>query len=183
MAVENNAIPELHDKSYQIDYESVQDSLTVISTATGALNMKFSFTQLGSDEIEVDADSIIEFPAGIPGFETCHRFKLFHREGATPTVFWLQSLDDPELMFSLADPELFNISYELTLSTEEQQALCATPSDDLRLAILLSRTHHDERHNRDEIRPHMQAPIAINLTKRLALQKPLHNAKLSIQAS
>lgn len=143
--------------------------------------MKFSFASIGADDVEIDPDSVIEFSNGMPGFESCHRFKLFHREGNTPTVFWMQSLDDPQVVFSLADPEMLNISYELVLNPEEEQALHAGPSDDLRLAVLLSRPAHSAHNSSKEIHAHMRTPIAINITKRRAMQLPLRNAELTIR--
>ena len=39
-------------------------------------------------------------------------------ENETSKVFWLLSLDDSEMMFSLALPETFNVAYEMTVSDE-----------------------------------------------------------------
>ncbi len=144
--------------------------------------MKFTLPRFGSVEVEIDPDTIIEFPVGIPGFENCHRFKLFHREGKNPAVFWLQSLDDPGVVFSLADPDSLKVSYELTLDADEQRTLRISPDDDLRIAIMLSRQTEEEGTAQSGIRANMQAPIAINVTKRVALQKPLQNAEISIRA-
>ena len=146
------------------------------------LSMKFTLPRFGLEEVEIDPDTIIEFPVGIPGFENCRRFKLFHREGKNPSVFWLQSLDDPGVVFSLADPDSLKISYELTLDDDEQRTLRISPNDDLRIAIMLSRQMEEEGTARGSIRANMQAPIAINVTKRVALQKSLMDAEISIRA-
>ena len=63
--------------------------------------MKIDIERLGLKNVPVDPQTLFAFPEGIAGFEDCKRFKLFHEEGlaSTPTVFWLQSVDDPEVMF------------------------------------------------------------------------------------
>ena len=144
--------------------------------------MKFTLPRFGSEEVEIDPDTIIEFPVGIPGFEDCHHFKLFHREGKNPSVFWLQSLDEPDIVFSLADPDLLKISYELTLDDEEQRILRISPDDDLRIAVILLRQPAEGSIAPGNIQANTQAPIAINVTKRVALQKPLIDAEISIRA-
>jgi flagellar assembly factor FliW len=139
-------------------------------------NMKFTLPRFGSAEIEIDPSTIIEFPAGLPGFENCQRFKLFHSEGSDPSVFWLQSLDDVEVVFSLTDPDLLNISYELTLNDEEQRLLRSSPDDDLHIAVMLSRKMEEGVIASDYIQANTKAPIVINATKRIAMQKTLGNA-------
>ena len=144
--------------------------------------MKFTLPRFGSEEVEIDPDTIIEFPTGIPGFEDCHRFKLFHREGKQPSVFWLQSLDDQNVVFSLADPDSLKISYELTLDDDEQRTLRISPEDELQIAVIVSRHSQEDGAAFGGIRANMRAPIAINVTKRVALQKTLVDAEISIRA-
>lgn len=144
--------------------------------------MKFTLPRFGSEEVEIDPNTIIEFTVGIPGFENCRRFKLFHREGKNPSVFWLQSLDEPDVVFSLADPDSLKVSYELTLDDDEQRTLRVSPGDDLRIAIMLSRQMEEDGAAQGGIRANMRAPIVINVTKRVALQKPLIDAEISIRA-
>ena len=144
--------------------------------------MKVTLPRFGSEEVEIDPDTIIEFPAGIPGFEDCHRFKLFHREGKDPSVFWLQSLDETDVVFSLTDPDLLGISYNLTLNEEEQQALRISPEDDLQIAVILSRPTTEDGAAIGGTRAHMRAPVVINVTKRVALQKLLTDAEVPIRA-
>ena len=64
--------------------------------------MLFTTGLLG--KVEVDESRVIEFPDGIPGFDNCTRFNLFHdAEQNAPQVFWMQSLDDPDLLFKRSD--------------------------------------------------------------------------------
>jgi flagellar assembly factor FliW len=141
--------------------------------------MTFTIVRFDSEDISIPTDTIITFPAGIPGFESCHRFKLFHEEGR-PTVFWLQSLDDAEVSFSLTDPALLKVSYEVSLEPAEQDALQVAPDDELQLAVLLSRATNVSIGNKAAVYAHTQSPIIINISKRLAIQKAIKEAGFTI---
>ncbi len=65
--------------------------------------MKIDIERLGLKGVEVDPETLFDFPKGLAGFEHCHRFKLFHEEGK-PTLFWLQSVDDFKVMFQVVAP-------------------------------------------------------------------------------
>lgn len=142
--------------------------------------MKLTLARFGSEEVEIDPDTLIAFPNGMPGFEDCKRFKLFNSEGST-IIFWLQSIDDPSVVFSLADPDLLKVSYELTLTDEEQAALRVGAEDELHIAVILSQQPENNLTAQSAIVANFRSPIIINVTKRIALQKSLLNAELSIR--
>lgn len=138
--------------------------------------MQFKLQRLGAQEVDIDPQSIITFPQGIAPFDACRRYKLFHEEGKA-SVFWLQSLDDPELLFSVADPEMLSLSYEVTLSEAEQALLQAAPGDELLLAVIL---YKDMQETADPIRVNTRAPVILNISKRLGLQKLLQELETSV---
>lgn len=133
--------------------------------------IKLNLPRLGDASVEFDADSVIKFPAGLPGFETCIRFKLFHEEGK-PSINWLQSLDMPEVMFSLRDPALLNVSYEVRLSDDDEKLIEAAPGDDLQLALIVYKDDQ-EKNKEAALKTNMFAPIILNISKRLGMQKIL----------
>lgn len=139
--------------------------------------MKFTLTRFDSEEVEIDPQSVITFPLGIPPFEECTRYKLFHEEGK-PSVFWLQSLDDAAVMFSVTDPALLNLNYDVTLSDEEQALLQIAPGEELLLAVVVYK-------NEMGVQANSRAPIMLNISKRLGLQKTLQEVEvqLSIRGS
>lgn len=140
----------------------------------GECNVKLTLPRFGSEEVEIDPDTLIEFPDGLPGFEDCKRFKLFH-SGENPVIFWLQSVDDAGVVFSLTDPGLLKIFYELTLTDEEEGTLCVTEGDELNIAVILSQ---GEKSHTAAVQPNLRSPIVINISKRIALQKSLQDAEL-----
>lgn len=139
--------------------------------------MKLTLPRFGSQEISVDPQSVVVFPGGIPGFEQCTRFALLH-EGENPSIYWLQSLDDANVVFSLADPDQLNIDYEVTLSEAEQKALQVGEGDELSLAVILSKADGS-----GNTQVHMKCPIIINATKRVGIQKALRDAGLAIRGN
>ncbi|WP_293932974.1 flagellar assembly protein FliW [Iodobacter sp.] len=118
-------------------------------------------------EIDIDPETVLTFPLGMPGFEKCTRYKLLHEEQLNPRVRWLQSLDDADLSFSLVQVEHLGLSYEVELSDEECALLELEDAADAILLLLLSRPLEEGR----EISANTQAPVVLNIKSRKALQK------------
>lgn len=87
--------------------------------------------------IEVSQDRVIDFPAGLPGFETSRRFVLVHQEGGSGEVFTLQSVDEPEVAFSIAAPQRLGVNLEFSLNAEDRAQLAANSADELTVAIIV----------------------------------------------
>lgn len=127
-------------------------------------------------EQTIDPNTIISFPIGIPGFEDQTRFKLFHQEGDNSLIFWLQSLDDESLVFSVAQPSIFNINYDFVLNDAEEATLgIENPADTLILIIL-----HKDASDQPTIKGSIKSPLVINSAKRIGLQKVLVQVEQSI---
>jgi flagellar assembly factor FliW len=138
--------------------------------------MDIQSKQLASQEL--NPDTIISFPWGLPGFEDQTRFRLFHQEGSE-IVYWLQAVDNDDLVFSVAHPTHFNINYSFVLTDEEEALLQVTNSDDLLILIVL---HKDEQGDsgKPTIKGSIKSPLVINSDKRIGLQKVLVNIEQSI---
>ncbi|WP_305909181.1 flagellar assembly protein FliW [Methylomarinum sp. Ch1-1] len=130
-------------------------------------------------EQQVDPDTIITFPNGIPGFENQHRFKLFHQEHSN-IVYWLQSLDDEALTFSVTHPSHFNINYRFSLTDDEEKLLALDNSEDLLLLILLHKDEQTEDVDGPTVKGSIKSPLLINSAKRVGLQKFLGEVEQSI---
>ncbi|NOQ15732.1 MAG: flagellar biosynthesis protein FliW [Methyloprofundus sp.] len=125
----------------------------------------------------VDPDTVITFPHGLPGFENDTRFKFFHQEGSD-IVYWLQSLDNEEVLFSVAHPAQFNINYNFTLTDAEEALLKLDNVDDLIIMMLLHKS--DDESAQPTIKGSIQAPLVINGKTRIAIQKSLPKVEQSI---
>ena len=71
--------------------------------------------------VEISPEKVINFPNGLVGFEDSKRFMLAHEEGAEhPTSFTLQSLDDPNLAFQIAD-DILDVTGDATKAGKRLQ--------------------------------------------------------------
>lgn len=124
--------------------------------------------------LEVDQDKIIEFPKGLPGFEHCKRFSLFHDEVGQPIVFTLQSLDDPDVALPLTDPAQLGFHYELTLEDGDVKMLEPGAAEDVAVAVILHRPESAAPRDGSAnggITANLMAPLVINTRKRRGIQQ------------
>lgn len=113
--------------------------------------------------LEVEPSKVIEFPRGLPGFEDFRRFTLFHPEGEEPKYFILQSLDDPDVAFNIADPAVLGFNFEIALSDEESALLdLGDPAEAVVVVLLVKEGSH--------LRANLKAPLVLNLRSRRGLQ-------------
>ena len=73
--------------------------------------------------IEVQEDQVLTFAQGLYAFEEKKRYVLLENEDPENPLWWLQSLDDPNLVFVLINPFLFKPDYEFDLSDEDVEEL------------------------------------------------------------
>jgi flagellar assembly factor FliW len=102
----------------------------------------------------------LEFPNGIPAFETETRFRLTDRE---PLLF-LESETNPELSFLLLPVALIDPDYRMAVSTEDQDAIGASDSSRLMcLAVVTAAEDSPPTAN-------LLAPVVVNLDSGRAVQ-------------
>lgn len=119
-------------------------------------------------KIDVQAESILNFPRGLPAFENCTRFTLIHEQGnaQTPASFTLQSLDDPSVALQISDPTAYGFHYELELNDEETALLKVDDPADVAVMLVLFR--RDEKAG--PIEANFSAPLLINTKSRIGMQ-------------
>jgi flagellar assembly factor FliW len=133
--------------------------------------MKFHSTQFGMQE--VDPESILTFPNGMPGFEKSTRYKLFHDDQEQQVVVhWLQSIDEPDVAFALVDPAVFGLNYEFVLSDEEERLLQMESVDDIAVLLIAYKPQLDAD-AKANINANINGPIVLNTRTRLGMQKVL----------
>ncbi len=82
--------------------------------------MKNIDTRFG--EVEYDPENLLIFPAGLIGFPTLHSFIVMPNKKQGP-LFWIQSVDDPDIAFVLTDPTNFFPDYVVTPDNAERNSL------------------------------------------------------------
>jgi flagellar assembly factor FliW len=132
--------------------------------------MKIESHVFGS--VEVSEDKVIEFPAGLPGFETSRRFALVHDQDSDASLFLLQSADDPDVVFSVTAPENLGVNYEFVLDDVEVAMLRLGKPEDALVAVIVRKDDGDGGSPATAgLRANFMAPLVINFAARRGLQK------------
>jgi len=128
---------------------------------------------------EVNPASVIHFPDGLAGFENLHAYKLFHEEDK-PSMFYLQSLDEPNVRFAVVNPDTYQVSYECVFSDHELETLQLDDAADLAVLVTLAQVGNQD----GGIHANFMGPIMLNTRKRIGLQKHLNqvSGKVLIRA-
>ncbi|SFB47696.1 flagellar assembly factor FliW [Cohnella sp. OV330] len=115
-------------------------------------------------DIEVDENNLYLFEGGLPGFEESQRFILVNVEG-NPSFNYLQSADQPDLVFVLADPFAFFSDYEFDLSDAMMRELALDGQNDVSVRVILN-----ARQGLREATANLTAPLVFNTKKQLGKQ-------------
>ncbi len=112
---------------------------------------------------DYDPAAILEFPAGLHGFEAQRRFVLIERPNIAPILF-LQSLDSPDLCFAAAPISAIDPQYELAMTPEDSHLLDSDqPEAIVCLAILTAAPD-------GPLTANLLAPVVIDPKSRRAVQ-------------
>ena len=119
--------------------------------------------------VEYQPETVIEFPAGLPGFEQETRFLALEQPGTKPLAF-LQSLNRPELCFITLPVNAIDPDYRLAVSADDLRLLELPEdrqprigTDVLCLAIISVAENQSPTAN-------LLAPLVVNLRTRRAVQ-------------
>src|SRR5215203_589005 len=139
------------------------DQLTLAAPSTVAQTLPVPSVLLGA--LEVPAEAIYTFPVGLYAYDAARGFALVPagREG----LFWLQSLEDPALVFLLVDPFLHRADYEADLPDADLAPIGASGAAN-ELAVLAIVTLPAERGGTPTA--NLRAPVVLNLHTRLGRQ-------------
>jgi len=90
------------------------------------MSITFDSSRFGS--LEIDADAVIEFPAGLIGLGGAH-YALVAVDPEAPFA-WLHSVDDPEVALPVTNPWLHYGDYSVELSDADTERVgAAGPAD------------------------------------------------------
>ena len=132
--------------------------------------MKIDIERLGLKNIQIDLDTLFNFPEGVAGFEDSKRFKIFHEEGKS-TVFWLQSVDDADAMFPIVAPEALDIEYQIELSDADCKLIGMQSVEDVVVVVIVYRNEAEG----GRIAANACSPVILNLKNRKGMQKVLQD--------
>ncbi|MDR0272953.1 MAG: flagellar assembly protein FliW [Clostridiales bacterium] len=117
---------------------------------------KFETKHFG--EISYDPTRVIDFPEGIPGFPDSKRYLLMSEDENEDTFFWLQSIDEGDVAFTLMD--VYKVLPDYDPQVEQDELAELGELDDTPLLIYNIVVIPDYiRH----MRVNLRAPIVMNL--------------------
>lgn len=125
-------------------------------------------------EIEYDPDNCLQFPEGLVGFEQLRNFVVMPNEKEGP-LFWIQSVDDPQVAFVLTDPTNFYFDYKVVPDGRERAKL-GIGDDDECLVVSVVTVPPDRK-----ITLNLAAPVLFAPKTNRALQVILEGTNFSPQ--
>jgi flagellar assembly factor FliW len=85
-------------------------------------------------------------------------------------VFYLQSLEDPDVQLPVVNPDSYQVNYECVLSDEEAGTLQIEDPSDIAVLVTVARAGEKD----GGIHANFMGPIMLNTNKRIGLQKQLN---------
>lgn len=138
--------------------------------------MKIETTRFGSQEVE--QDTILNFPNGLLNDTENNEFKLFHKDDSEKdaVVFWLQSVANQDIAYTIFDPSLANFYYEVTLPDEDYELLSTESPDEIVMMVII-KDHKAESDVKTEgltlVNANITEPLFINLRSLKGLQRSI----------
>lgn len=132
--------------------------------------MKKINTRFG--EVEYDPDNLLHFPAGLVGLPSLRDFIVMPNKKQGP-LFWIQSVDNPDIAFVLTDPTNFFLDYQLSPEESEREILQIKDGDDVFILSVVT-VPQDQT-----ITLNLAAPILFAPTTNRAIQVIMENSPYS----
>ena len=115
-------------------------------------------------ELDVPEETLLDFPTGIFGFPQLRRCCLLPY-GEPSGLRWIQSLDDPILLFLSVEPHAVFPEYEAEIPDSEAQALDLQTAEDAAILTLVTVCPDTKT-----VSANLLAPLVINMKTRQARQ-------------
>lgn len=120
-------------------------------------------------EFEADRRNLVDFPAGLPGFEQCRHFVIMSSTAMAP-LQCLHAVDGTPASFLVIDPRLVLPDYRCVLNAPDRARLGA--DDDSSLLWLALVTFNDS----GPAWANLRAPVVINPARMLGYQVMPHDS-------
>ena len=136
--------------------------------------MKLKTRNVG--EIDIDEKKIITFKEGIFGFSAYTRYIFVEDEDKESPFIYMQSIDDGDICFILANPGAFAQGYNPKINEEYFQKLGGGDNSDFVLLVITNLSNSD-----NEATVNLLAPILIQKNTRLGLQLILESTQYTVR--
>ncbi len=137
--------------------------------------MLFETSRFGT--VDIPDNRIIGFPAGLPGFPELHRFFIIEHRPGSP-FRWLQSGDDKDIAFVIADPSQLLDEYRVSAKLSELEVIEAKEDDEFSTVVMV--TIHPNGSSFD-VYANLRAPVIVNHRNMQGIQHILLDDKYSMR--
>lgn len=134
--------------------------------------MKKINTRFG--EVEYNPENTLHFPAGLVGLPQLKNFIVMPNKKEGP-LFWIQSVDDPQMAFILTDPTNFFLEYKI-IPDDNEKVLLGIDSAENTLNLSVVTVSQNK-----EISLNLAAPIIFSPDTNKAIQVILEGSEYSTQ--
>lgn len=125
-------------------------------------------------EVEYDPANNLTFVKGLAGFEDLKEFVVMPNRKEGP-LFWIQSVEDPDIAFVLTDPTNFFLDYSVVPEEPERKKL-ELGSDDPCFILSIVTVRQDKT-----VTLNLQAPILYNPKNNKVMQVILESSSYKTQ--
>lgn len=122
--------------------------------------------------LDYSDEAVITFPEGLLGFERMHRFLLIDQPEIEP-LRWLQSIDEPQIAFTVIEPELVFPGFRVRLSPDDREALGLSAHAEPRVLVLVTVPKDPA-----EMTANLLGPLVVHPERKLGRQLVLHDSAL-----
>ncbi|MBI1321892.1 hypothetical protein GC170_01705 [bacterium] len=124
--------------------------------------------------LEVEENDIVRLTEGPVGFRSSTRFVLL-ADQQVEGLYWLQSLDTPDLAFALVPPGEGLDNYHVDVRSGDRAALALEDAQEPDIFLILN------RNEAGVLTVNLQGPMVFNLSKRLGRQMVLTSSRHSVR--
>lgn len=129
-------------------------------------------------EVQINEEKVIKFESGIPGFENLHRFLFMTSPNPDSAFYWLQSIDDVNIVFTIVDIFRYLPDYNPIVEISSMEGLGEYGKIEEDIAIY---NIANIPSNYKEMTINLKAPIVINLKTYKAKQIICNNEEYPIR--
>ncbi len=120
--------------------------------------------------LDIRAETIFTFPAGLPGFVSLRHFALVDTQ--RDDLVWMQSVDDPSLTFLLADPFVVVPGYSVDIPTPDLAAVGGEAAPASLLVLVVTQLDGGT-----PVAANLQSPIILDRERRVGRQVVLPDSR------
>jgi len=128
-------------------------------------------------DIEIDDNTIIDFPTGILGFPKYRQYVLLDVDENSP-LKWLQSLEEPSLAFVVTNPNLFMSDYSIDATRKDLTDIQVENAEDVIILVLVTIPKDPSL-----ITANLKGPVLVNTKNNKGKQLIIDNPEYSIKFS